>query len=115
MIKDPDELKDFIVEKLKEKKAEDVTVMELGDHMPLAKYLIFASGRSTKNVSAIADFVSRELKHTARRKMSIEGLNHSNWVLIDVGDVIVHVFHPETREHFNLEKQWGPKSKEGGE
>lgn len=112
MIKDPDELKDFIVEKLEEKKAEDVTVMELSDEVPIAKYLVFASGRSIKNVSAIADFVSRELKHTARRKMSIEGLNYSNWVLIDVGDVIVHVFHPEAREHFNLEDHWKNKSKD---
>ncbi len=111
MIKDPNELKDFIVEKLEEKKANDVTVMELGEQVPLAKYLIFASGRSTKNVSAIADFVSRELKNIAGRKMSIEGLNQSNWVLIDVGDVIVHIFHPETREHFNLEAHWGPRSK----
>ena len=110
MIANSEELKDFIVTKLEEKKAENVTVIELNDYVPLAKYMIFASGRSTKNVSAIADFVARELKVQAERKMSIEGLNYSNWVLIDLGDIIVHVFHPETRERFNLEDHWKPKS-----
>ena len=73
--------------------------------------MIFASGRSTKNVGAIAEYVSLEVKHHTDLKVNIEGLNKSEWVLLDTGDIIVHIFYPETRAHFKLEEMWNKKLK----
>lgn len=106
MITSSDELKNFIINALEEKKAENITVINLASKTSLAKYMIFATGRSTKNISAIADFVSLEIKHNSNLKTTIEGMGASEWVLLDAGDVIVHLFHPEAREHFKLEELW---------
>jgi len=109
MLNNSDELKEFIIKKLEDKNAQNITVLELGDQVPLAKYMIFANGRSTKNISAIAEHVVYELKHNAKCPAFVEGLNHSDWVLLDAGDVIVHIFHPEAREKFKLEELWGKR------
>ncbi len=109
MINNPEELKDFIIKILEEKKAENISVIELNQAVPLATYMIFASGRSTKNISAIAEHVVHELKHEARWPVLAEGINSSDWVLLDAGDVIVHIFHPEARERFKLEELWKRK------
>jgi ribosome-associated protein len=106
MISSSLELKDFIVHCLEEKKAENVVVLDLGDKTPLAKYMIFASGRSIKNISAIAEYIAFELKHKASFKANIESLHNSGWVLIDAGDIIVHVFDPDSRQIFRLEDMW---------
>lgn len=109
MIDNPDDLKDFIVKSLEERKAENIVVIPLQDEVPLAKYMIFASGRSTKNISAMAEHLSLELKQSAYIKPSVEGLKGSDWVLLDAGDVIVHLFHPETRSYLKLEELWNTK------
>ena len=106
MIKTTEQVKDFIIDCLEEKKAEDITCIDLGEKVALAKYMIFASGRSIKNIGAIAEHISIELKHQANLKVNIEGLGNSNWVLIDIGDIIVNIFHPEARNHFQLEELW---------
>lgn len=107
MIEDTDSLKDFIIHCLDEKKASNITCIDLGVSSPLARYMIIASGTSTKNIAAMADFVSLELKHKTILPVTIEGLGvKSEWVLLDVGDVIVHLFHPEARSHFRLEELW---------
>lgn len=111
MFDNPDTLKDFIVKLLEDKKAENINILELSDKIPLAKYMIFASGRSTKNISAIAEHVIHELKHQAKWTVTAEGLNHSDWVLLDAGDVIVHIFHPEAREKFKVEELWQKRGK----
>ena len=111
MIQSTEELKDFILKCLEDKKADDVLVLDLEKKTDFAKYMIFASGRSTKNVAAIADFISLELKHNTDLKINIEGLGKSEWVLLDAGDVIVHIFYPETRAHFKLEEMWNKKLK----
>ena len=110
MFDNPKELKDFIVKTLEEKNAQNVTVLKLAAEVPLATYMIFASGRSTKNISAIAEHLVYELKHKTQYPAFVEGLNNSDWVLLDVGDVIVHIFHPEAREKFRLEELWGKKN-----
>lgn len=109
MIHNPDNLKDFIVKYLEEKKAENIVVMPLKNEVPIAKYMIFASGRSIKNISAIAEFISLELKRNLYPKTSIEGLKNSDWVLLDAGEVIVHLFHPEARSNLKLEELWKKK------
>ena len=105
MIKDPEELKDFIVEILNEKKAESIRPMKLSGEIPICDYMIFASGRSSKNVTSIAEAVAHEVKHKAERQFSLEGKG-SEWVLLDIGDVIVHILHPKTREHFKIDEHW---------
>ena len=109
MINTTDTLKDLIVESLENKKADNITVLPLSDKIPLAKYMIFASGRSIKNIGAIAEYVALELKHKANWSAQIEGLSNSEWILLDAGDVIVHIFHPEARERFKLEELWGKR------
>lgn len=106
MIKNTEQLKNFVVLCLEEKKAKDIVVLDLEKKTLLAKYMIFASGSSTKNIASIAEYIGLELKHKANLKTSIEGLGQSNWVLIDIGDVIVHIFQPETRDHFRIEDMW---------
>lgn len=104
--KDVKQLKDFIITCLDEKKAENITFVDLGTNSPLAQYMIFASGRSVKNIGAIADFITLELKHKFGKTSHIEGLGGSGWVVIDAFDIIVHIFHPEARESLKLEEKW---------
>jgi ribosome-associated protein len=101
-----EELRDFIVESLEEKKAENIVCMSLKGEVPIADYMIFASGRSVKNIRAIAEYVALELKHKLQWNASVEGLQGSDWILLDAGNVIVHMFHPEAREHLKLEEFW---------
>lgn len=110
MIKNNEELKDFIVKCLDDKKAEDITVIDLGTKTSIANYMIFASGRSTRNIKAMAEYISFELKHNSNLTVSIEGLELAEWVLIDIGNIIVHLFYPEARKRFNLEEMWKSKS-----
>src|ERR1700712_3641746 len=106
MLETTEELKDFILHCLEEKKADNIVVMDLEKKTDLAKYMIFANGRSVKNVGAIADFVSLELKQKTNLKINIEGLGKSEWVLLDIGDIIIHIFYPPAKEHFKLEERW---------
>ncbi len=103
-------LKDFILNCLDEKKAENINCMKLEGEVPLADYIIFASGRSTKNIQAIGEYIALQLKHELKCNASIEGLKGSDWILVDAGDVIVHLFHPETRENLKLEELFSKKS-----
>ena len=99
-------LKDFIIECIEEKKASDIIVIDLRDKSYITKYMIIASGRSIKNITAIADYVSLELKHKHGLSTGLEGIGGSEWVLVDAGDVILHMFCAEMREHLQLEKLW---------
>jgi ribosome-associated protein len=68
--------------------------------------MVIASGRSQRHVGAIAEQLREALKDSGQRELRVEGLPHCDWVLIDTGDVIVHIFRPEVREFYNLEKMW---------
>jgi ribosome-associated protein len=109
MIENTELLKEFVVKCLEEKKAEDIIVIDIRQKTTLAEYIIFASGRSTKNVGAIAEYLALELKHQANIDTNIEGLGTSEWVLIDAGNVLVNIFYLETREYFKLEEMWSKK------
>jgi len=102
-------LKNFIVKSLEAMKAENITCMELTGEAPLADYMIFASGRSVKNIKAIAEHVALELKHKLKWNATVEGLQGADWILLDAGDVIVHLFHPEAREQLRIEELWAKK------
>lgn len=79
----------------------------------MADAMIVASGRSARHVAAIADHVSRKLKDAGAGRIRVEGLANADWVLIDAGDVIVHIFRPEVREFYNLERIWASDSPSG--
>ena len=97
---------DFLLECLQEAKAEDIVTIDLKDKSPLADYMMIASGRSHRHVGAIAERLIRLVKtHTPVRARS-EGLPACDWVLIDCGDIVVHLFRPEVRAFYELEKMW---------
>ena len=97
----------IVMSGLDDAKAEDAMLIDLHGKTSIADAMIVATGRSSVHVAAIADRVVRALKDAGRGVPRIEGLVAGDWVLIDVGDVIVHVFRPEVRQFYNLEKMWG--------
>ena len=101
-----EELLDQILESLSDDKAEDVVKIDLRGKSEMADYMVIASGRSTRQVSAMADKLVKKLKQDFERFSKVEGKDTGDWVLIDTGDVIVHVFRPEVREFYQLEKMW---------
>lgn len=100
-----DELKDLITDTLYEHKAENIVVINLKDKSDIAEYMIIATGRSNKHVSSTAELVIDKVKNQGR-KCLVEGMNNSDWVLIDAFDVLVHIFNQEKRELYALEKLW---------
>jgi ribosome-associated protein len=92
---------------LEEMKAEDTILIDLAGKTSLADHMIITTGRSNRHVGSIADEVVKLLKAAGHPSPKVEGVPHCDWVLIDCGDVIVHVFRPEVRQFYNLEKMWG--------
>ena len=103
---DPADLARLVVQQLEDDKAENVLNIPLSGKSPMADAMIVASGRSARHVSALADHVARKLKDAGAGQVRIEGLPNADWVLIDAGDIIVHIFRPEVREFYNLERIW---------
>jgi len=99
-------LESLIVERLDDDKAQDIVCIDLKGKSSVADTLIIASGRSHRHVGALADHVLRALKDAGYGKAKVEGLPACDWVLIDVGDVVVHIFRPEVRSFYNIEKIW---------
>ncbi|MDX7949973.1 ribosome silencing factor [Lichenihabitans sp. Uapishka_5] len=95
-----------IRESLDDAKAEDVLSIDLGDKTSIADTMVIATGRSNTHVNAIADRVLKACK-AAGAQARTEGMPQCDWVLIDAGDMIVHIFRPEVRQFYNLEKMWG--------
>ena len=102
-----DEIMRTIHASLDDSKAEDVIIIDLRGKTALADQMMIATGRSTTHVGAIADKVIKACKLAGRSSPRVEGLPQCDWVLIDAGDVIVHIFRPEVRAFYNLEKMWG--------
>jgi ribosome-associated protein len=100
------DLLERILTSLDDDKAEDVIPIDLRGRSDMADYMVICSGRSTRQVSAIAEKLADQLKRDAGVACKIEGKETGDWVLIDAGDVIVHVFRPEVREFYQLEKMW---------
>lgn len=103
-------LEDVILARLDDDKAQDIVHIDLRGKSPMADSMIVASGRSHRHVGAIADHLLRALKDAGYGKAKVEGLPHCDWVLIDAGDVIVHLFRPEVRTFYNIEKIWSVDS-----
>ncbi|MBB35978.1 MAG: ribosome silencing factor [Hirschia sp.] len=104
------ELNAFIVKRLEDDKAENVVEIDLEGKSSIADTMIIASGRSARHVGAIADHILRALKEIGHARAKVEGLKNGDWVLIDAGDVVIHIFRPEVRDFYNLERIWGDES-----
>jgi ribosome-associated protein len=113
---------------LDDDKGEKIVVIELIGKSSIADYMIVATGRSSRQVGAMAEHVAEKLKAAGAHSVAIEGLPQGDWVLIDARDIIIHLFRPEVRAFYNLEKMWGldmpeiaipaafaPESEPGGE
>jgi ribosome-associated protein len=87
-------------------KAEDTTTINLSGKTSIADYMVVTSGRSQRHVASIAERVTSDLHKAKLSGLRVEGAKQGDWVLIDAGDVIVHVFRPEIRDFYNLEKMW---------
>lgn len=103
---DADTVAAKILEILETQSAEEIVQIDLEGKSSIADYMIVATGRSNRHVSALSDYVQRGLKELGHAKLGVEGMEQCDWVLIDAGDVIVHLFRPEVREFYALEKMW---------
>jgi ribosome-associated protein len=103
----PKKLLEAVKGSLQDDKAEDIVVIELDGKSSIADFMVIASGRSQRHVAATAEHLIERLKAEGMKPVPSEGLGQGDWVLIDGGDVIVHLFRPEVRAFYNLEKMWG--------
>ncbi|WP_416899198.1 MAG: ribosome silencing factor [Minwuia sp.] len=100
------QLLDLISTSLDDDKAEEIVQIDLAGKTNIADHMLIASGRSARHVSAIADHLVEKLKDAGFGRPRVEGANACDWVLVDAGDVIVHLFRPEVRDFYRLEKMW---------
>jgi len=109
---DTDETLRLVLARIDDLKAEDTITIDLAGKTSIADFMVVTSGRSNRQVSAITDHLLKDLAEAGVRGVRVEGLPHCDWVLIDAGDIIVHVFRPEVRAFYNLEKMWarGPQA-----
>ena len=96
----------IVLDTLSDGKAEDIVTIDLAGKTTIADAMVVASGRSQRHVGALADQVLEKLKSDGVKGTRVEGLPLCDWVLIDAGDVVVHIFRPEVRQFYNLEKMW---------
>jgi ribosome-associated protein len=95
------------VELLFDRKAEEVTLLDLRDVSGASDFFLIATGRSDTHVSAIGDYVVDELKKEGVRPYGVEGMRSGRWVLLDYVDFVIHIFHPAARDFYQLERLWG--------
>jgi ribosome-associated protein len=103
---DPQALRDLAVSTLEDAKAQDIQVIDLVERSSFADFMIIASGTSSRQVKAMADRLVQSAKSRGIQPLGVEGADESQWVLVDLADVIVHVMQPQTRAFYNLEKLW---------
>ncbi len=104
---EPGSMLALVLSSLDEDQAQEVVVIPLQGKSSMADHIVIASGRSTRQVAAIAQKLAERLKQGGFGSARIEGLPAADWVLIDAGDVVVHLFRPEVRSFYNLERMWG--------
>ena len=97
---------ELVLKRLDDMKAEETVTIDLRGKSAFSDYMVVTTGRSNRHVGSLAENVAEGLKEAGNKKLHIEGLPNCDWVLIDSGEVIVHVFRPEVREFYNLERLW---------
>tara|TARA_B100000470_G_C19574192_1_gene294828 strand:+ start:16 stop:372 length:357 start_codon:yes stop_codon:yes gene_type:complete len=105
-IKEINQLKKEIENILNDNKAMEIRSINLKDKTSIADFMIIASGNSSRHIQALSEILINELKKRGINNCRLEGRNSSDWKLIDAMDIIVHIFHPEKRKFYNLEKMW---------
>jgi len=103
----PEQLRDVALKILDERKAEEVVVVSLEGKSSVADYLIVASCHASRQIAAIAHYLQEAFDKIGMSRTRTEGLPQANWVLVDAGDVIVHLFRPDVRRYYNIETLWG--------
>ncbi len=104
---EPSELLNLLEKSLDDYKADGIVVINLEGRTSLTDYMVIASGNSQRHVGAMAENLREKIKQSGIQTVSIEGQTQCDWVLIDAGDIIIHLFRPEVREFYNIEKMWG--------
>lgn len=102
-----DDLLKIVEKSLDADKAEDIVAIDLKGKSSIADYMVIATGRNSRQLAAMAQHLDEKLTKTGVKNVGIEGLAQGEWVLLDGGDIIVHLFRPEIRKFYNLEKMWG--------
>ena len=100
-------LLDIVLNSLNDGKAIDVDLYDVKKLTSMSDYILIASGRSRRQVSALADKLIQTVKENKFETLGVEGKTEGEWVLVDLGDIIVHIMHPSSREYYQLEKLWG--------
>lgn len=103
---DAESLLALVLKSLDDDQAQEVVSIPLAGKTTIADYMVIASGRSSRQVTAMAQKLAERIKHAGFGRVRIEGLATADWVLVDAGDVIVHLFRPEVRSFYNLERMW---------
>ena len=103
---EPGSLHALVLEQLDDDQAQDVVSIPLEGKSSIADFMIVASGRSTRQVATMAQKLAEKVKHSGFGPARIEGLPAADWVLVDAGDVVIHLFRPEVRSFYNLERMW---------
>lgn len=102
----PEQARDIILKVLDDQKAEDIVTVSLKGKSAIADYMIIASGRSSRHVVGLSNQIAEELSKNEIQKARFEGKEDGDWILGDTGDIIIHLFRPEVREFYNIEKIW---------
>lgn len=103
---DPAAMKDLVVSSLDDDKAIDIEVIDLSGQSALADYIVVASGTSSRQIVRMAEKLTERLEARGHKGIRLEGLGQANWVVVDAGDIIIHLFRPEVREFYGIEKMW---------
>lgn len=101
-----EELKSFVVDKIDDMKGRDIIEIDVREKSTFTQYMIVCSGNSTQHVRSIAKHVANEAKHADFRPLGMEGESYGEWVLVDFGDLVLHVMVEEQRDHYQIEKLW---------
>ena len=109
-----EKLAELIVTALEELKAMDIETLNVSKLTSITDYMIIASGRSDRQVKALADKVIEAAKENNIQPLGVEGKQQGEWILVDLGDVIVHIMHPSARLYYQLEKLWSPENQQSG-
>ena len=103
---DTRDLLKLVIDTAEEFKAEEITILKVSDVCDFADYFVIMSGASTTQIRSLTEELGLRCKHAGRQARDIEGLTASEWCLLDFGDIVVHVFHPQKRAYYNLEALW---------